>query len=252
MSTRRTPPPAADAPPWDCPEPGRRPPPAPLSRDAIVDAAISIADAQGLDAVSIRKVAAALDAGPMRLYGYVTTKQELLALMADAVYAEMSAPRGKDWRATLRSSARRLRDAGRRHPWFAALMGGRPQQGPSALAHLEAMLAALDGSPGCAHIDAALQGAMTLNAYVIGALQAEANERRAEVESGQDKRAWQAATGPTLQKLVETGKFPTLAKVMREATHPGADEAFERGLELVLDGIAGGGAPVPASRRART
>lgn len=251
MSTRHASPPAADTSVWDRPEPGSRPAPAPLSRDAIVGAAIALADEQGLEAVSIRKVAAALDAGPMRLYGYVTTKQELLALMADAVYAEMSAPRGRDWRATLRSSARRLRDAGHRHPWFAALMGGRPQQGPHALAHLEAMLAALDGSPGCAHIDAALQGAMTINAYVIGALQAEANERQAAAESGQDKRAWQDATGPHLLKLIETGRFPTLAKVMRDATHPGADEAFERGLDLVLDGIEGRGAPAPASRRSR-
>ncbi|GAB3891720.1 hypothetical protein GCM10029964_065350 [Kibdelosporangium lantanae] len=90
---------------WERPEPPSRPVLAPLSRELIVGAAIRLADADGLDAVSLRKVAAALDAGPMRLYGYIATKEELLDLMVDAVQAEIQ-PTGDDWREVLTSSPR--------------------------------------------------------------------------------------------------------------------------------------------------
>ena len=85
---------------WERPEPPDRPVPASLSRERIVRAAIRLADADGLAAVSLRKVAAALDVGPMRLYGYITTKEELLELMVDAVYAEIR-PAGDGWREAL-------------------------------------------------------------------------------------------------------------------------------------------------------
>ena len=89
---------------WERPEPPDRPVLAPLSRERIVRAAIQLADADGLVAVSLRKVAAVLDVGPMRLYGYIATKEELLDLMLNAVHAEIQ-PAGNDWRQVLRSVA---------------------------------------------------------------------------------------------------------------------------------------------------
>jgi AcrR family transcriptional regulator len=89
MADYPTPRPEPVTPVWERPEPLTRPAPAPLSRELIVRAAIAIADDDGLAAVSVRKVAAALDAGPMRLYGYLSTKDELLELMVDAVYGEI-------------------------------------------------------------------------------------------------------------------------------------------------------------------
>src|SRR5271156_2258723 len=77
---------------WERAEPTPRPAPAPLTREGIVRAAIAIADAEGLASVSLRKVAAALDAGPMRLYGFMSTKDELLDLMVDAVWGEFASP----------------------------------------------------------------------------------------------------------------------------------------------------------------
>src|SRR3954469_12726342 len=127
--------PGDDGPPvlvWERPEPARGPAPSPLSRDAIVRAAIGLADAEGLAAVSLRKVGAALDAGPMRLYGYLSTKEELLELMVDAVYGEMArdAPGDGDWREALRKLARRTARAAADHPWLTDLLGGRPHLGP--------------------------------------------------------------------------------------------------------------------------
>ena len=162
---------------WERPEPPRRPAPSPLSRERIVRAAIELADADGLEGVSLRRVGAALDAGPMRLYGYLSTKDELLDLMVDAVYGEMLPPQPPeppaDWRAAVRAIALRTRDAARRHEWFADLLGGRPHLGPRALAYQETVLAALAAAPGfehIEHIDTVARAAATLNAYLVGAI----------------------------------------------------------------------------------
>ena len=111
---------------------------APLSREAIVAAAIGIADREGIEAVSLRSVAAALDAGPMRLYGHVDSKDALLALMVDAVHAELVRPPKGSVRKALTALAQSLRTSARKHPWFIGLLGGRPALGPNAFAHLEA------------------------------------------------------------------------------------------------------------------
>jgi AcrR family transcriptional regulator len=225
---------------WERPEPPSRPAPSPLSRDRIVQAAIELADADGLEAVSLRKVAAALGAGPMRLYGYLSTKEELLDLMVDAVYGEIPTPEsaGGDWRGALRSFADGVRRTALRHEWFADLLGGRPQVGPNALAHLEASLAALDGVPGFGGIDAVMQARHTVNAYVIGAVRSEIAEARAERATGLDEREWQATTGPYLERMFATGHYPTLVKVVHEAEHPDAETVFDTGLRQVLDGVA--------------
>jgi AcrR family transcriptional regulator len=225
---------------WDRPERASRPAPAPLSRERIVRAAIDLADTEGLAAVSLRKVAAALQAGPMRLYGYVSAKDELLELMVDAVYGEMASqgPAGGDWREALRLMAYQTKAAGARHPWFIALLGTRPSLGPNALQYLETSLAALTAAPGLEDIDAALLARRTVSAYVIGALELEASELNAEASSGMNESQWQASTAAYMYRIIETGRFPNLAKVVRDATHPAADVMFDQGLDRVLDGIA--------------
>jgi AcrR family transcriptional regulator len=240
MDTRRKPGAKKATLVWERPEPDRRPAPAPLSRERIVQAALELADKEGLDSVSLRKVGAALDAGPMRLYGYVATKEELLELMVDAVYGEMASagrPRG-DWRKALRDIAHRMRRAAREHRWFIDLLGGRPHMGPNALVHLEASLAALSDTPGFEDIDAVMQAVRTVNAYVIGAIRSEASELRAELQSGKSRTEWQTSTGPYIQRMIATGDFPMLDRVFRDAKHPSFDVTFDKGLDCVLDGIA--------------
>lgn len=123
----------------------------------------------------------------------------------------------RNWRDILRSIAWVTRQAAQRHPWFVDLLGGRPNQGPSALAHLERLLAALHASPGFEDIDAVMQAAKTINAYVIGVIRSEAGAVLAERESGMDKAAWQSASWSYMQRGIATGLFPTLAKVIRDA-----------------------------------
>ncbi|HEY1174811.1 MAG TPA: TetR/AcrR family transcriptional regulator [Phytomonospora sp.] len=226
-----------ETPIWERPEPAERDTPSPLSRDRIVRAAIALADAEDLDAVSLRKVAGALDAGPMRLYRYIGTKEELLELMVDAVYAEIPGPAGDGWRPLLRSYAHGIRDAALRHGWFADLLGGRPHFGPATLAHTEATLAALHAEPGFGDVDTVMSAVDVLAVHLIGALRKEIGERRAERATGLSKWQWQRERGPYLMRALATGRYPTLERMVREAAHPDAAASFELGLDYVLDGI---------------
>ncbi len=224
---------------WDRPEPPSKPSPTPLSRELIVNAAIKLADAGGLEEVSLRKVAAELNAGPMRLYGYLETKDELLDLMLDEVYGEIALPEpGTQWRTALTQIAHGIRAAARRHPWFVDLLGGRPHRGPNSLAHIEASLATLAGKPEFPAIDDVLGAVSTVMAFVHGAVRNEITEAREEQASGMTEEQWQAASGPYMQRMLATGKFPTLARVVYDAEHTNAGAWFDTGLSYVLDGIA--------------
>ncbi len=196
----------------------------------IVQTAVTLADREGLDAVSLRNVADALDAGPMRLYGHVDSKEALLELMVDAVYAELPRPPIGDWREALRAVAQSLRAAAARHPWFIGLVGGRPNLRENAFAYMEACLAALS----FANMDDALESLGLVQSYAIGAIQTEASE----LASGQNREQWQKASWARVQEMLATGRYPMIERVVREASHP--EDRFERGLERVLTGIDAG------------
>jgi AcrR family transcriptional regulator len=186
--------------------------------------------------VSVRKVAARLNAGPMRLYGYIATKDELFDLMVDEVYAEiLPDDQLGDWRETLRVLAHRTRQAALRHEWLADLLGGRPTLGPNGFALTEARLAALDG---LADLGTVLRAVETVSAYLTGAIRREIANRRAERATGLSKRDWQRASGPHVTGMLDTGRFPALAKAIHDGPDTDAETSFTIGLEWVLDAVA--------------
>jgi AcrR family transcriptional regulator len=131
--------------------PERRPVgrPAQHSRAEITTAALRIADSEGLDAVSMRRVAAELGVGAASLYRYVETRDELLDLMTDATAAEYDFPPPTgDWLADLVAVGEQSRTILRRHPWLAALSLTRPVVGPNGVTVIEHVLAILAGHPG--------------------------------------------------------------------------------------------------------
>lgn len=219
---------------WDRPEPPSRP--VPLDRERIVAAAIALADEGGLEAVSLRKVAARLNAGPMRLYGYISTKQELFDLMVDEVHAEiLPEEQPGDWREALRVLAQRTRQAVLRHDWMADLLGGRPTLGPNGLAVTEAKLAALDG---LADIDTVMRAVETVSSYSTGAIRREIANLRAERATSLSKQDWRRASGPHVTRMLATGRFPALAKAVHDSTDVDAETSFATGLDWVLDAVA--------------
>jgi AcrR family transcriptional regulator len=218
--------------------PGRRRGPRPRhTREQVIDAAIGIADADGLEAVTIRAVAARLQAGAMSLYSYVPDKQSLVYAMVERVADELEVPPepSGDWRADVRWFARQQRAIVHRHPWLVTALSHRQPLGPATLAYLEFMLAALEPTgldPG-----AILEATALLNGFVINLARAELAER----EAGSDpEEAAAAAAG--LQELLATGRYPRFAAAVARSGLPRAElgAEFDRLLDRILDGLIPG------------
>jgi AcrR family transcriptional regulator len=220
---------------WMRPERSARGPAPTYSRARIAAVAIEIADSEGLDAVSMRRIAGALGTGAMTLYRYLPAKEDLYAVMIDqAVGFEPQEPTG-DVRADLTTLARRHRETLRRHSWLAPLLASRPIVGPNVLRGMERDLALLGG---CGlRIDGMLNVLNLIRHWVNGAVQAELTERAAVYESGVDRHAWQVRMGPYLKTLLATGEFPYLSQMVESSEFGTPDERFEDGLAILLDGI---------------
>jgi AcrR family transcriptional regulator len=221
--------------------PRRGPRPA-LTVEEVLRTAIAIADRDGLEAVTIRRVAAALGVRPMTLYTYVPDKAALLELMLDAVYLEM--PRadwpGDGWRERLTAVARDNRALFAAHPWAAAISSSRPPLGPGLMAKYEHELTAL------AHAgldDVATDAALTfLLDFVRSSALAVRDAQAAVRESGMTDEQWWERHAPLLARLIDPDAYPTAARVgaAAGAAQGGAyspDRAWEFGLERVLDGL---------------
>ena len=116
----------------------------PLSKERVVAAAIVLADRDGLDSLSMRKLADELGAGAMSLYHYVPNKERLVDEMVDVVFGEIESPAaGGDWKAELRRRARSTRAALNRHRWAVGLMEGRASHGPASVGLHDAVLGCL-------------------------------------------------------------------------------------------------------------
>jgi AcrR family transcriptional regulator len=204
-----------------------------MTVDRIVAAAIDIADADGLDALSMRRVADALGIGTMSLYRYLPGKAELYALMLDAVMGEdQPEPDGTGWRQRLATVARRSLDGYRRHPWLLEVSLSRGLVGPNQAAVLDRLLAILDGTGLASGQKMAVVGLVV--GYVQGRARQLAETARTEQRSGEsDGQFWQEFA-PLLDPHLD--RFPALAAVWRDHELTWEDE-FEFGLQRVLDGI---------------
>lgn len=209
-----------------------------LDGDRIAAAALRIADAEGLAAVSMRRVAAELGAGTMSLYRHVAGRDDVVELMIDAVYGTEPPPEPTgDWRADLSELAGRTRRLILAHPWLAYEKPSRPRLGPNSLRHMEAALVvARQADSDVDRADAVLSA---VQAFTFGAVQAELSERRAERDTGLTEDEWRRAVGPYLREVLATGDYPYL----RDRVVDGADtdhaHRFAFGLDRMLDGLAG-------------
>jgi len=216
-----------------------------LSRAEIVDAAIAVADAEGSDAISMRRIAQVLRAGTMSLYWHVASKDQLLDLMLDALIGEIEVPEPSgDWRADLRTQARNERATLLRHLWVMDFLGGRPPLGPNTLLYLDRSLALLDGL-GLDAATAVISILGTTQTYVMGSVLREMREARAErdqEQSGIDPAEWEPARTAWRNRLADDGRFTRVVRFLDGDIDPDAaetrDERFEFGLDCVIDGIA--------------
>ncbi|MFD5326873.1 TetR/AcrR family transcriptional regulator C-terminal domain-containing protein [Streptomyces sp. NPDC127092] len=210
-----------------------------LTLGRIIVAAVTVADTEGLAAVSMRRVAAELGVATMSLYRHVADKEDLLTRMMDTVIAESPLPTDppEGWHEAIELAARQLWDLFRRHPWLApALSVTRPQMVTSALPYSEWMLATLH-----AHgLD--LQSAFTAHLMVLNYARGIAvnleSEREAEAHSGLDSEEWMDTQEPALLAILASGRFPALSRLARAGYDLDLDALFEFGLQRLLDGLA--------------
>jgi AcrR family transcriptional regulator len=212
-----------------------------LSLARIVDAAVGLADTEGLDAVSMGRVAAALGAAPMSLYRHVSSKEDLRRLMVDAAWGDAPGPLapGETWRDGLSRWAWTMRAGARRHPWVVRIpISGLPVM-PREIAWFEDALACLAGT----HLTEARKASvvMLLSGYVRNLAATEADIMAAVLASGLSPDEWMAGYPRMLSQLTDPRRFPALtafieAGVFDQADEP--DDEFAFGLDRILDGVA--------------
>lgn len=212
-----------------------------LDVDRIVRTAIEVADADGVEALSMRRVAQELGVGTMSLYTYVPGKAELLDAMADLVATETTSPPTGDWRAALEQIAQENWRLFHRHPWLLARDTSRPALGPGVAQKYNDELSAIDGI-GLTDVEMD-----TVLAVVIG--HAESTARRAlgaarlAENSDLTDEQWWATNAPVLEQLLDPARFPVAVRVGRAAgqAHGSAADPrveFDFGLQRLLDGLA--------------
>ncbi|MDW6061897.1 TetR/AcrR family transcriptional regulator [Streptomyces sp. FXJ1.4098] len=216
--------------------PSRGPRPG-LTLERIVTAAIAVADAEGLAAVSMRRLSAELGTGTMSLYRYVPGKAELLDLMLDQVQSFDPAAHAPDlgWRETLEMVARGFWQLYERHPWLLQVDQSRPILGPNAMAGLEFALRGLDGL-GLTDRER-VHVIVTVEGFTTGVARTHLNSATAEKRTGVSDEEFWKAHAPAMEQALASGRFPMQAALDEDTFTGRGEDIFEFGLKSLLDGI---------------
>ena len=225
---------------WARPSRERREQPA-LSRQQIVAEAVRLLDAEGIEALSMRKLGTRLGAGATSLYRHVANKDELIELAVDEIFGELQAPDMSDpanWREATTACAQSMRTVILRHPWIASMLGAMAYLGPNLMRLSEDILGMLEAAG--FSLTEANSAMNTVFAYVIGMTGSEAAWLTMLARSGQTEREWAERLGPALQEA--TRSHPRLGALFAaQADQDPAkvrDHEFAYGLERILDGLA--------------
>jgi AcrR family transcriptional regulator len=209
--------------------PAAHPPRAPLTRERILRAAIELADEDGIETLTMRRLGRRLGVEAMSLYNHVADKDDLLDGMGELISAEFEVPTGlPDWKASIRSGARSAHEVLRRHPWASSVIESRARSGPNRLRLLDATIGVLAGAGFPMPI--VIRTLMALDSHTYGfTLQEQA--WAFPVEAAPEMAAALAADLPA--------EYPNMAAMVAfvATTQPGTILEFEFGLDLLLDGL---------------
>lgn len=202
----------------------------PISRARAFQVAVELADRDGLPALTMRRLAEALQVEAMSLYHYVKNKNEILDGMVDLAFAEIDVPEG-DWKEAMRRRAYSARAALLRHRWAISLMESRATPGPKNLAHHDAVIGCL--RRGGFSVPLTAHAYAVLDSYVYGFVHTELN---LPFETSEQSQV--VASGIFAQ--LPPGMYPHLIELTKEhVLKPGYSygQEFTFGLELILDGL---------------
>jgi AcrR family transcriptional regulator len=213
-----------------------------LSREQIVAEAIRLLDAEGIDALSMRRLGAGLGAAATSIYWHVASKDELIELVVDAAYGELEVPAAGDpgdWRAALTRFAHSLRSMILRHPWMAPLLAqaGLAHLGPNLMRLTERLAALVEGAGFTGR--EVRQAVSTVVSYVLGVATSEAAWLTTLARAGQSERDLVASLYPAAEQATQA--YPRLREHLTEQREldprQTRDEDFGYGLDRVLDGL---------------
>jgi AcrR family transcriptional regulator len=221
---------------WEGWEPSARGPKPTLTLERIVDAAIHVADADGVDALSMRRIARDLGVGTMSLYRYVPDKSVLLDLMLDRVSAPSVTQRRRSWRKTLETLAWEGRTLYLRHPWLLQVNWSRPVLGPNTVAGMESVMSGMKRLPVTDREKIMLL--TILDAYVVGSVRQQIMYEGAAEETGLSEEEFWGTQLPFLEQAMASGRYPTMASMAEDAFDAGWEDTFATGLRHLLDGLA--------------
>ena len=204
-----------------------------LNRERVLEAGVALADREGIEALSMRRLGQEVGVEAMSLYSHVRNKDELLNGMVDIVFSEIDLPAaGEDWPTAMRRRAISARHALKRHPWAIGLMESRAQPGPATLRHHDSVLRNL--RLGGMSIEMAAHAYSLLDSYIYGFT---LNEQSLPFDSSPAKVAEVAGN---IMREMPAGEYPYLTEMAVEhAMKPGYDygDEFEFGLKMIIDGL---------------
>jgi AcrR family transcriptional regulator len=223
---------------WGLRDRGTRGPKPALSLERIAQAGIELADRDGLEAVSMARLAAELDAGTMSLYRYVTSKEELLTLMVDTGLGPPAVPpkiREAGWRAGLQWWAVSVRDAYRSHPWSLKVPITAPPLGPNNVAWMEIALDAMADTP-------LSEPEKISTLLLISGFARNGATLSTDITAARQAAPPAQSYGAILSQLVDPTRFPAVCRAIASGTFDDddaddLDTDFDYGLQRILDGI---------------
>jgi AcrR family transcriptional regulator len=208
----------------------RSEPRAPLNRERVLRAAISLADEAGIDALTMRRLGERLGVEAMSLYNHVANKEDLLVGMGDTILGEIELPaEDVDWKTAMRRRAVSARDVFVRHPWAVVLIDTRAHPGPAALRYADSVLGSLMRAGFTPNM--ASRAFWVLDSYVYGSARQQSNVQLQEAADPTSAQATRELPPETYPYLVEAA--------LSYASGPGwnTEDEFEFGLEMILEGL---------------
>jgi AcrR family transcriptional regulator len=205
---------------------------APLTRDRVLRAAVALADTNGIEALTMRKLGQELQVEAMSLYNHVANKDDILDGIVDLVFSEITLPSDRaGWKAAMRRRAISAREALLRHPWATSLMQSRSKPGPATLRHHDSVIGSLRKAGFT--IEMAAHAFSVIDGYIYGFALQQINLPYHTTEEA-------AELAQNISRQVPPDEYPYFAEMVSEyAMKPGYDytNEFEIGLDLILQGV---------------